>query len=189
MASMGVFTLLQSIWLALLQYPQREGPVLKYYTFSAKETKQVKGAQSNLSQANLAWSAICSAKSDYTSENRREERTIPEKFLLGTSLCPKVGNNSKKAAIKYDAGHFVMSLAFGTQNPSNWNLPNAFHEKSSKFYARQYFPLCGNIGGHKIDISAWPTLKECFGTTVVNTHIKECLQPHVSWYLFLYIHT
>ena len=29
-------------------------PVLKYYTFSAKETKQVKGAQGHYSQANLA---------------------------------------------------------------------------------------------------------------------------------------
>ena len=33
---------------------KEERPVLKYYTFSAKETKQVKGAESDLSQANLA---------------------------------------------------------------------------------------------------------------------------------------
>ena len=37
-------------------YLQREN--LKYYTFSAKETKQVKGAWGNHSQANLASSAI-----------------------------------------------------------------------------------------------------------------------------------
>ena len=49
----GVYGL-QSIRLALLKYPQREGPVLKYYTHSAQETKQVKGAQGNHSQANLA---------------------------------------------------------------------------------------------------------------------------------------
>ena len=75
---MGVFTFLQSIRLALLNL-QREGPVLKYCTLSAKETKQVnkRTRQSFASELGLKRNAICSAYSDYTSENRREERTIP----------------------------------------------------------------------------------------------------------------
>ena len=77
---------------------------------------------------------------------QREERTIPEKFLLGTSLCPKVGNNSEKAHIKYDGSHFVMSSAsWDSKSAKFQNPPNAIHSKSSKHYTRQYFPLYGNI--------------------------------------------
>ena len=57
------------------------------------------------SELGMKCNAICSAYSDYTSENRREERTIPVKFLLGTSLWPKIGNNSEKAHIKYGGTH------------------------------------------------------------------------------------
>ena len=40
---MGTFMLLQSIFLALLKYLLREGAMLKCYTLSEKETKQVNG--------------------------------------------------------------------------------------------------------------------------------------------------
>ena len=82
------------------------------------------GAQSDLSQANLAWSAIRFAVlSDYTLRTgQRERRTIPKIFLLGllgNSLCPKGRNNSEKAHIECGSIHCVTSSAHGTRNPSN----------------------------------------------------------------------
>ena len=52
----------------------------------------------------LKCNGIYGAYSDGTPENRiKEEHTTPKMFLLGllgTLLCPKVGNNSEKAHIK-----------------------------------------------------------------------------------------
>ena len=102
-----------------------------------------------MSELGMKCNAICcSSYSDYTSENRTNRGAYnTRKFLLGTSLCPKVGNNSEKAHIKYDGSHFVMSSAsWDSKSATKFqNPPNAFHSKSSKHYTHQYFPLYGNI--------------------------------------------
>jgi len=82
--------------------------------------------------------AIRGAYSDYTPETvQRYEGTILKMVLLGllgTSLCPQAGNNSKKGHIKYDSSHFMMPLS------QDLNFKPA---KPAKFYACQYFSLYG----------------------------------------------
>ena len=69
--------------------------------------------------------------------HRGEEHTIPEKFLLGTSLCPKVGSNNEKAHIEYDGSHCVTSSAHGTRH-----LPNFIktHQMPFVAYSLNYMP-------------------------------------------------
>ena len=55
LASTGIYVYVVAVDIASPAEVSTEGrPVLKYYTFSAKETKQVKGAQSDCSRTNLA---------------------------------------------------------------------------------------------------------------------------------------
>ena len=110
--------LLQSIQLALLKYSQREGPVLKCYTLSVKETKQVNEhtRRSLASELGMKCNAILQCLvTILLITGQREKRTIPEMSFA----VPKVGNNSEKAHIEYVSSHFVTSSTHGTRNPPN----------------------------------------------------------------------
>ena len=81
--------------------------MLKYFTLSAKETKRVnrRMRRSLASELGMKCNAICSAYSDYTSENRTKRGTYNTRNVSARHFSvAKVGNN-----IKYDGAHFVTS--------------------------------------------------------------------------------
>ena len=94
--------------------------MLKCYTFSAKETKQVNGRTRRYltSELGIKCNAICNAYSDRTPENRTIGRTYNTRNVPARATrhfaVPKVENNSEKAYIKYVGSHFVASSAHGT---------------------------------------------------------------------------
>ena len=91
---------------------------------------------------------ICGAYSDYTPENRTKRETYNTKNVPARATrqfaVPKVGNNSKKAHIKYDGSHFVMSSTHGTQN-----LPNVKPTKCLSWQILQilFLPIFSAIKG------------------------------------------
>ena len=106
---------------------------------------------------------------------QREERTIPEMFLLGTSLCPKVGSNNEKAHIEYDGSHFVTSSAHGTRH-----LPNLIKSCQMPFMAYRLNYMPANIF-HYTD---WETsisprlLKDtCCACELINDCYTVCTCP------------